>query len=89
MKLTVIPSVVGALGTILKGFVKTLEDLKADLETIQTTALLKSARILRSVLETCCHSNPSEKPPANAGAKKNYRKSKITIIILNIIIIIP
>ena len=44
MKVTVIPIVIGALGTIPKGLVKRLEDLEVD--TIQTTELLRSARIL-------------------------------------------
>ena len=54
MKVTTIPIVICALGTIPKGLVMELEDLeiRGRLETIQTTALLKSARILRSVLET-------------------------------------
>ena len=41
-------------------------------ETIQTTASLRTARILRRVLEiweTCCLSNSSEKPSANADVK--------------------
>ena len=54
MKVTVIPVVVGVLGTIPKGLVKGLEDLeiRGQVETIQTTALLRLARILRRVLET-------------------------------------
>ena len=53
MKVTVIPIVVGELGTILKGSVKGLEDLeeRGQVETIQTTALLRLTRILRRVLE--------------------------------------
>ena len=41
MKVTVIPIVVGAHGTILKGFVKGLEDLeiRGQVETTQTTTL--------------------------------------------------
>ena len=44
----------GALGKIPKGLVKGLEDLeiKGQVETIQTTALLRSARIIRKVLKT-------------------------------------
>ena len=51
--MTFIPFVIGNLGTVTKGLLKGLEDLKirGRMETIQTTALLKSARILR-VLET-------------------------------------
>ena len=54
MKVTIIPIVIGALGTITKGFVQGLEDLeiRGRMETVQTTALLRSARILRSVMET-------------------------------------
>ena len=47
MKVTVICIVIGALGTVPKGVVKKLEE-----ETIQTSALLISARILRGVLMT-------------------------------------
>ena len=44
-------------------------EIRGGVETIQTTALLRSARILRRVLETCCHSKSSEKSSANAGVK--------------------
>ena len=42
MKVTIVPIVVGAFGTITKGFLKGLEDLEVGgrVETIQTTALL-------------------------------------------------
>ena len=54
MKVTVIPIVIGAFGTVTKGLVKGLKDLKIRerVETIQTTALWRSARIPRRVLET-------------------------------------
>ena len=54
MKVTIVPIVIGALGTITKGLFKGLEDLEVGgrVETIQTTALLRTARILRQVLET-------------------------------------
>ena len=41
-------------GTVTKGLLKGLEDLEVGgrVETIQTTALLRTARILRRVLET-------------------------------------
>ena len=54
MKVTIIPIVIGAFGTVTKGLWKGLEDLEVDspVETIQTTALLKTARILRRVRET-------------------------------------
>ena len=49
-----IPIVIDAFGTVTKGSLKDLEDLQVGgrVETIQTTALLKTARILRRVLET-------------------------------------
>ena len=54
MQVTIIPIVIGAFGTETKGLLKGLEDLEVGgrVETIQTTALLKTARILRRVLET-------------------------------------
>ena len=49
-----IPIVFSTLGMIPKGLVRELEELEIGgrAETIQTTALLKSTRILRRVLET-------------------------------------
>ena len=54
MKVTIIPIVIGAFGTVTKGLLKGLEDLEVGgrVETIQTTELLKTDRILRRVLET-------------------------------------
>ena len=48
MKVMVIPIIIGALDTATKGLVKGLEDLeiRGRVETIQLTALLRSARIL-------------------------------------------
>ena len=44
MKVTIVPIVIGALGTITKGLLKGLD---GRVETNQTTALLRTARILR------------------------------------------
>ena len=54
MKVTIIPIVIGAFGMVTKGLLKGMEDLEVggQVEIIQTTALLKTARILRTVLET-------------------------------------
>ena len=54
MRVTIVPIVIGAIGTVTKGLLKVLEDLEGGgwVKTIQTTALLKTARILRRVLET-------------------------------------
>ena len=62
MKVTIIPIMIGAFGTVTKVLLKGLEDLEVggQVETIQTTALLRTARILSRVLETCCHSSSSK-----------------------------
>ena len=48
------PIVIGTSDTVTKGLLKGLEDLEVGgrVETIQTTALLNTAIILRRVLET-------------------------------------
>ena len=54
MKVIIIPIVIGAFDTVTKGLLKGLEDSEVGgwMETIQTRALLKTARIPRRVLET-------------------------------------
>ena len=54
MKVMVIPIITGALGTVTKGLSQGLKDLEiiGQVETIQTTVLLRSAMILRRILET-------------------------------------
>ena len=54
MKVRVISIVIGMLGTVTKELVQGLEDLKirGRVEILQTTALLRLARILRRVVET-------------------------------------
>ena len=54
MRVTIVPIVIDAFVTVTKGLVKGLEDLEVGEreETIQTTSLLKTARIVRRVLET-------------------------------------
>ena len=53
IKVTIVSIVIDALGTITKGLLKGLGNLEVGgrVETIQTTALLRTARILRRVLE--------------------------------------
>ena len=48
------PIVIGALGTVTKGLVHGLEEVEimGRVETVQTIALLRSARIVRRILET-------------------------------------
>ena len=54
IRVTVIPIEIGALGTVLKGLERGVEDFENEgwIERIQIIALLKLARILRRVLET-------------------------------------
>ena len=51
--MTVISIIIDALATVTKGLVQRLEDLelRGSVETLQAIALLRSARILRRVLE--------------------------------------
>ena len=85
MQVTIIPILIGAFGTVTKGLLKRLEDLEVGgrVETIQTTALLRTARILKEswrLEETCCHSYSSEKPSADVKSSNEW------IIIIIIII---
>ena len=52
--MAIIPILIGAFGTVTKELLKGLEDLGigGQVETIQTTALLRTDRMLRRVLET-------------------------------------
>ena len=77
IKVTIIPIVIGAFGTVTKRLVPGLEDLeiKGQLETIQTTAIFKigrnterSAGELRRLDVT---HTPVRKPSGNAGVKTN------------------
>ena len=54
MQVTIIPVVIGVFETVTKGLLKGLEDWEVGgrVETIQTTALLRTARIPKRVLET-------------------------------------
>ena len=63
------------LGTVTKGLVQGQEDLEIRgwVETIQTTAFFRLVRILKRVLETCCHSDSSEKPSVNTGVKNSQK----------------
>ena len=54
MKVTIVPMVIAAFGTVIKWLIKGPEDLEVGgrVETIQTIALLRTARLMTSVLET-------------------------------------
>ena len=79
---------IGPLSTINKGSVQGLEDLEIGgrEETIQTTGLQKSAKILGRVQEpwgTCYYSDPSKKLSTHANVKNSESKTIIIIIIIN------
>ena len=71
MKVTIVPIVISALGTITKGLLKGLEDLEVGgrVETIKTTA--ESWDESWRLEETCCHSNSGEKLSANTDVKNS------------------
>ena len=55
MKVTIIPILIGAFGTVTKGLLNGMEDLEVGrpVEIMLTRVLFRTARIVRSVLETC------------------------------------
>ena len=74
VKVTIIPIVIGAFGTVTKGLLKGLKDLEVGgrVETIQTTALLKRSEYREEswrLEETSCNTISSERPSANADVK--------------------
>ncbi len=73
MKVTIKPVVIGAFGTVTKGLLKGLEGLELGgrVVTIQSTTLLRTARILRRVRETWCHSGSSERLSAKTEEKNS------------------
>ena len=54
MKVMIIPIVIGAVAIVTEVLIQVLEDLeiRGRVETIQTTGLLRSGRILIRILET-------------------------------------
>ena len=54
LRVTIVPIVISAFATVTKGLLKGQEDLEVGgrVETIKTSTLLKTASILRRVLET-------------------------------------
>ena len=91
MKVTEIPILNGALGTVTKGLVPGLEhlEIRGRVKTLQDWKTYKSKDKWRPfklqhykdrpeyweeswrLEETCCHSNSSEKPSANADVKNS------------------
>ena len=76
MKVTIIPIVIVAFGTVTKGLLKGMEDLEVGwrVETIQTKVYWQRPEYGEEfwrLEETCCHSNSIERPSANADVKKS------------------
>ena len=73
-KVTVISIVIGVPGWVTKGLIKGLKDLevRGQVETSKTSALLRSDRILRRVLDNWGDS--SERPSVKADVK-NLKRS--------------
>ena len=76
VKMTIIRILIGAFRTVTDELLMELEDLEKTgrVKTIQTTALLRTVRILRRATETrgdCCHSDSSEKSSVNADLKNS------------------
>ena len=76
MKVMIIPIVIG---TVIKGLVQGLEGLEITgrMETIKTTDYWDWPQYWEEfwwLEETCCHSNSSEKPSANACVKNSQKR---------------
>ena len=68
MKVTVILIIIGALGTVTIGLVQGLEELEKRVIQIKALSRYEESRGLD---ETCCFSDSSRKPSANAGVKND------------------
>ena len=90
MKVTIIPIVIGAFGTITKGLLKGLEDLEVGgrVETIQKQYYWERLEYREEswrLEETFCHSNSSEIPSAKTdvknseGVNNNYGDTQIPL----------
>ena len=76
MRVTIVPIVIGAFGTVTKGLLKGLEDLEVGgrVETIQHYwQRPEYGEESWRLEETCCHSNSSQKPSANTDVKNFQR----------------
>ena len=74
MKVTIIPIVIGAFDTVTKGLLKGLEDLEVGGEWLPFKRQHYWERPeyweeFGRLEKTCCHSNSSERPSANADVK--------------------
>ena len=76
MKVTIIPIVIGAFGTVTKGLLKGLEDLEVG-DKWRPSKLqhywerLEYWKESWKLEETCCHSNSSKNPSAKTDVKNS------------------
>ena len=89
--MTVVPIVIGVVGSVAKGLEKGLEEFEIRSGNHPNDSIVKigqnTEKISGGLEETCCHSNSSERPSADTGVK-NFQRSKLIIMIIIIIIII-
>ena len=76
VQVTIIPIVIGAFGTVTKRLLKGLEELEVGgrVETIQTLHYWEGPEYGEEswrLDESCCRSNSSERPSANADMKNS------------------
>ena len=71
MQVTIIPIVIGAFDTVTKGLLQGLEDLEIG-GRVERPEYWEEFWKLE---ETCCHSNSSERPSANANVKNSNDKN--------------
>ena len=85
MKVSMIPFVVGALGTIPRGLIKGLEDLETwrQVMNIHCKDWPEWWEESWRFEETCCHLDSSERPSANVGLKNSQRSIIIIVILIN------
>ena len=74
MKVTIIPIVIGAFGTVTKGLLKDLEDLEVVGWVWQHYwERPEYWEVSWKPEETCCHSDSSEEPSPNTDVKNSLR----------------
>ena len=83
----VVPIVVGAFGTVFKGFGKRRVELGIRGKDENHNQLEYRGESLRPE-ETCCYSDSSEKPPGDDSVKKNSLGMLIIMMIIMMMIII-
>ncbi len=85
MKVTIVPNVIGTLGTVTKGLLKGLGNKRTNGDNTNYCIIEIGQNTKKSPgdwEENCCHSNSSERSSANADAK-NFQGIVMIIIIIS------